>query len=138
MQAAQFQVDNEHAGGRGGADDVIGQFQSIDGGEAAHEADDGALRAVRQHGLAHDLEVEAGSRESGAAGDDQVRDAVAAGVQRPHGLHREMQGVGLIERHAGGGGRKCAAAVETGGVQNRVTWLGAGFEDGVAMVDIGQ
>ena len=59
-----------------GADDLVGQFQGVDRGEAAHEADDGALGAVRQAGRAHDLEIEARGGEAGATGDDQVGDAV--------------------------------------------------------------
>ena len=81
MQAAEFQVDHQDAGPRIGADDLVGEFQGVDGGEAAHEADDGALGAVGQAGRAHDLEIQAGRGETGATGDDQVGDCCRIGVQ---------------------------------------------------------
>ena len=78
MQAGEFEVDHQHLGVRFGADDVVGEFQRVHRGEAAHEADDGALDAVAQAGLAHDLEVEAGGGEAGATCDDQVGDGGAS------------------------------------------------------------
>ena len=136
VQAAQLQIDHQDAGLPVGPDDLVGELQRVDRREAAHEADDGPLGAVRQAGRPHDLEIEAGRGEPRAARDDQVGDAV--GFQRSDRLHGQVQRVRLIQRHAGGGGGEGPATVEAAGVQNLVAWPRSGLEDRVAVLDVRQ
>jgi hypothetical protein len=59
-------------------------------------------------------------------------------LQCPNRLHRQVQGVRLIQPHALRGGGESATTVEAGGIENLVARLRPGLEDGVAMLDVSQ
>ena len=119
---------------------MVGEFQRVHRGEAAHEADDGALHAVAQAGLAHDLEVEARCGEAGTARDDQMGDggAFVRDVERGDRLGGERERGGFVAGHAGCGAGEGAAAIECLAVENVIARLRAGGEDRVAVLDVGQ
>src|ERR1700723_2157918 len=77
MQGAKLDVDDKHSRGRLGANDVAGQLERIDSGIAAHESDHGAFDRARKPAALDELEIEAGRREAGATGNQQMGDAVA-------------------------------------------------------------
>jgi len=77
VQGAEFEREEEDFGFGFGANDVAGGLKCVDGGVAAHKADKCALDGRIELGEIDDFVVEAGRVQSGAAGDDDMGDALA-------------------------------------------------------------
>ena len=140
MQAGEFQVDHQHLRLWFGAHDVAGELQCVHRGEATHEADDCAFDGRRKAGRLHDVEIEAGGGEAGAACHDQVGygGAIAFDVQCGDRLFRECQRLAFEAGHAVGGGGEVAAPVETLAVEEVIARLRSRFEEGEPVLDVGQ
>jgi len=79
MQGAKLEVDDEHSRGGLGTNDVTGELERINGGVAAHESDGSTFDRARKPTTLNEFEIEAGRREAGATGYQQMGDAVALG-----------------------------------------------------------
>ena len=77
VERAEFEIEDDDTGLGLGADDVVGGFEGVDGGVAAHEADHGAFDGGIEAEVVDDFKVEAGRIEAGAGGDDHMGDGVA-------------------------------------------------------------
>ena len=82
------------------------------------------------------LEVEAGRVEAGAGGHDQVGDLRRVGLDAGgvQALHREVEGVALVELHPRRGVGEGAALEEAAAVQHRR--IGIGGEERIAVLDL--
>ena len=113
VQGAELEREEQDFGAGFGANDVAGGLERIDGGIAAHEADEGALDGGVKVEKLDDFVVEAGRVEAGAAGHDDVGNALAFGVgecelqecatrelrsELPKGLHAPRSG-GEVAAH---------------------------------------
>ena len=88
----------------------------------------------------HDVEIEPGGGEAGAACHDQMGDggAIRCDVQCGDRLQRERQRLALEPGHAIAGGGEAAAPVEALAVEEVIARLGARFEEREPMLDVGQ
>ena len=142
MESAELEVEDEHARGRLGADDVAGELEGVHGGVAAHKADHGALDRRAQAEVVDDLEIEPRGIKAGAGGDDQVSDGAAFGggqSEAIEGATRQGGSSRLVDPHAVRGRRKAATLVERAAVKLRAEARVRGVEReyGVAVRDAG-
>ena len=77
MKRAQLQAHDEHFGFGLGAYDVARGFERVDGGIAAHEADEGAFDGWIEAEVLDDVVVEPRCVKTGAGSDDDVGDGAA-------------------------------------------------------------
>src|SRR6185369_8725807 len=82
--------------------DVAGELERVDGGVAAHEADDRALDAWSEAAAADQFEIHSRCRHSRAGGDDEVADLAnfIAETEAIDGLLGEGRGLGGVAAHA--------------------------------------
>ena len=109
VQRAELDGDRQHPRLRLGADDMKSGAERRDRGVTAHEADQGPLDAVQAE-LARDDLVDPRRHEAGAAGHDQMGDAVQRGfvAQLRDGAERQLRRILGIDLHAPRGGRRRA------------------------------
>src|ERR1700688_2406816 len=137
MQGAKLEVDNKHSRGSLGANDVARELERIHGGIAAHESDHGAFDRARKPAALDEFEIEAGRREAGATGNQQMGDAVAlrSKLQTIDRSLRQRWRVLFEPPHARRGVREITPRVETVGIDAIVFQLVAGREERVAVLD---
>src|ERR1039458_767894 len=94
VQGAELEREQQDFSVGLGANDVASGLERVDGGIAAHETDEGALdRGVEVEKL-DDFVVESRRVQAGAAGDDDVSNALAFGVgerELQEGATRELR-----------------------------------------------
>src|ERR1700738_218594 len=138
VQGAEFEVEDEDTRLGRGADDVVRGLEGVDGGVTAHEADHGALDGGVEAEVPHHVEVEAGSVEAGAGGDEDVADGAAFLRREGEAIERALgqaRGVALEGGHAAGRGWEAAHDVEVFGVAPVSVRGRHGLDEGLAVFD---
>src|SRR5262249_19228055 len=117
MQAAKFEIDNEHARFGLGTYNVMRKLQRVHSCVTAHEADDCPLGGAGQVAAVNEFDIKPGSREAGAAAYQEMSDVVTAGAELKsvHGALREPRCHGLENLHPCGRARKLSALIEVVG-----------------------
>ena len=141
VERAEFEIEDDDAGAGFGADDVVSGFEGVDGGVAAHEADEGSFDGGVETEVIDDLKVEAGGVEAGAGSDDDVGDGVAFRLRKGEvvkGFAGQLGGEALEEFHAAGGDGEAAGNVEIFGVFPDAVFSGKRIDEGVAVLDGGE
>ena len=93
MQRAKLEIEDQHARVGLGAHDVSRELERIDRRMAAHEPDHDPLDRARQSAALDHCEIKAGGGKAGAAGDQNMGDAVAfvAQMQPIDRLRRKLR-----------------------------------------------
>ena len=109
------------------------ELQRVHGRITAHEADDGPLDRRPEPEPVHDVDIDTGGVDSGAAGNDEMRHFIleAGRVDGVQGRRRQVRSMLLKEAHARQRVRKPARPIKTLGLEERLR-----REEGIAVVDL--
>jgi hypothetical protein len=138
MQATKFEIHYQHPSSGISPHHLIGEFQRVDGREAAHEAYDGALGAVAQASGSHDLKIEPRCGEARATRNNQVGNPSGIRVKRSDSTQGEFKSVRRVKGHTSRSGRKRSSAVDSGGVKDGLSRPGRWLKNSITVLNIGK